>query len=231
MRIGTSLFNYSDFRIPTHPALWAALALAQRTMLTLPTHDSTVATDNATALRQILDDRSDLFISRNLRTTFQALAAAKTPGHVLGGRALVSLICDDDEVKTALLIWCNSTLGLRIRNCYAQTTQQGRATIQVGEIAKCPVLDFTEGGPASERARAVARDCVEGLSALHLQPISYAFQNKNRQWIDEVVLEMLGLNDDAVVTRAVATIRTMLCREPSAHGSSSAIMYALGLNY
>ena len=49
LRIGTSLFNYSDFRIPTHPALWAALA--QRTMLTLPTHDSTVATDNATALR------------------------------------------------------------------------------------------------------------------------------------------------------------------------------------
>ena len=218
-----------DALVATHPALWAAQAPSQRTMLTLPTHDGTVATRNRVLRRQMLDERSDLFISRNLRTTSQALAAAKTPDPVMGGRAWTSLVCNDEDVKSALLIWCNSTLGLLIRNCYAQTTQQGRATMQVGAIAKFPVPDFTEDSPAGGQARTVARDNIEELSGLRLQPISYAFRDGHRERIDEVVLEMLGLDGDEVVARAVAMIRTQLCREPSVHGSSSTIMRALGL--
>ena len=213
----------------THPALWAAQSQSQRTMMTFPTHDGTVATGDGNLLRQMLDDRSDIFISRNLRTTSQALAAAKTPNPVLGGRAWTSLICDDDDVKSALLIWCNSTLGLLIRNCYAQTTQQGRATMQVRAIANFPVPDFTEDSPSGKHARNVARDRIEELSTLQLQPVSYAFRDGNRHRIDEVVLEMLGLDYDEVVVRTINTIRAHFCREPSVHGGSPTIMNALGL--
>ena len=230
--IGAFTFDSLELRdalVATHPALWGANASTQKTMLAFPTHNGTVFTENKTAPRQMLDDRSDLFISRNLRTTSQALAAAKTPDHVMGGRAWTSLICDDDDVKSALLIWCNSTLGLLIRNCYAQTTQQGRATMQVGAISKFPIPDFTEDSPPGEHARTVARDNVEELLALRLKSISYAFQDENRQRIDEVVLEMFGLDGDEVAARTVATIRALLCREPSVHGSSPTIMSALGL--
>ena len=38
----------------------------------------------------------------------------------------------------ALAVWLNSTLGNLLRTCYAQTTQQGRATMQVKAIADSP---------------------------------------------------------------------------------------------
>ena len=213
----------------SHPALWAAQSQSQTTILTLPTHDGTVFTRDVRQRRQMIDQRSEAFISRTLRTTSQALAAAKTLNPVMGGRAWTSLICDDDDVKSALLIWCNSTLGLLIRNCYAQTTQQGRATMQVRALANFPVPDFTEDSPSGEHARNVARNTIEELSTLQMQPVSYAFRDGNRHRIDEVVLEMLGLDDDEVVARTINTIRAHLCREPSVHGGSPTIMHALGL--
>ena len=219
----------AEAQVATHPALWAAKSQSQRTLRTLATHDGTVATDDGAALRRMLDDRSDLFISRTLRTTSQALAAAKTSVPVMGGRAWTSLICDDDNVKSALLIWCNSTLGLLIRNCYAQTTQQGRATMQVGAIAGFPVPNFAEDSPAGEHARTVARDRIDELLELQLRPISYAFSDEHRQRIDSVVVDMLGLASDEVATQAVSRIRASLCREPSVHGSTKNIMRALGI--
>ena len=213
----------------TYLALWGAKGKSQTTMLTLPTHNGEVFADDEGLLRQMLDQRSDLFISRTLRTTSQALAAARTPENVMGGRAWTSLICNDQDVKSALIIWLNSTLGLLIRNCYAQTTQQGRATMGVKAIAGFPVPDFSADGVISEHARSVARDRIEELSALRLQPVSYAFRDLGRHRIDEVTLEMLGLDSDDLAARAVATLRNQLCREPSVHGGSPTIMSTLGI--
>ena len=213
----------------TFLSMWAAYGASQNTMRALATHEGEVFTDKEDLLRRMLDQRSDLFISRNLRTTSQALAAVKTPDLVMGGRAWTALMCNDSDVKSALLIWCNSTLGLLTRNCYAQTTQQGRATMQVKAIANFPVPDFSANTPAGEHARTVARNRIEELSAMRLQPISYSFRDARRHSIDEVVLEMLGLNADELAARTVATLRNHLCREPSVHGSSPTIMRALGL--
>ena len=218
-----------EVQISTHLALWAADFKSQTTMLTLPTHSGEAFADDENLLRRMLDQRSDIFISRTLRTTSQALAAARTPEHVMGGRAWTSLSCDDGDVKSALLIWCNSTLGLLTRNCYAQTTQQGRATMGVRAIADFPVPDFSADTPAGEHARNIARGRIEELSALRLQPVAYSFRDASRHRIDDVALEMLGLDGNDSAVRAVATLRNLLCREPSVHGGSQTIMRALGI--
>ena len=214
---------------PTYPALWAARAGAQTRMLVSATHDGTPAIDDEEQLRRRLDERSDLFISRNMRFTSQALAAARTTQPVMGGRAWTTLQSNDGGLKDALTIWLNSTLSLLIRTGYAQTTQQGRATMQINALAGFPVPDFTADSEAGERARAIARHHIGELSTLELQPASYAFRDTNRHRIDQAALEMLGLGEDEAAIAAVSALRQQWCREPSVHGGNRAIMQALGL--
>ena len=218
-----------EVQASTYLALWGADGKSQTTMLTLPTHSGEIFADDEGLLRQMLDQRSDLFISRNLRNTSQALAAARTPEPAMGGSSWTALKSDDASIKSAVAIWLNSTLGLLTRNCYAQTTQQGRARIQVKAIADFPVPDFSADTPAGERARTIARDRIEELSGLRLQPVAYSFRDSSRHRIDEVALEMLGLDGDDLAARAVTDLRNQLCREPSVHGSSPTIMRALGI--
>ena len=215
--------------LPTYPSLWAANAGTQTRILVSPTHDGEPATDDEDELQRMLVQRSDLFISRNLRMTSQALAAARTSQLAMGGRAWTTLQSNNNDVKAALSIWLNSTLGLMLRTCYAQTTQPGRATMQIRALAGFPVPDFTADSEAGEQARAIARQHIGGLAALELQSASYAFQDANRHRIDQIVLEMLGLGEYPHAVAAVNSLRRQWCREPSVHGSNQAIMRALGI--
>ena len=215
--------------LPTYPALWAADSETQTRLLVSPTHDGQPATDDERQLRQMLDQRSDLFISRTLRLTSQALAAARTDRPVMGGRAWTALLSVDDDVKCALAIWLNSTLSLIVRTSYAQTTQQGRATMQVRALAGFPVPNFTADSQAGEHARSVARQRIGELTTLELQPISYAFRDANRHRIDQIALEMLGLDEDQQIIATVNSLRIRWCREPAVHGGNRAITQALGL--
>ena len=215
--------------LPTYPSLWAASSGTQTRILVSPTHDGEPATDDEVELQQMLAQRSDLFISRTLRFTSQALAAARTSQLAMGGRAWTTLQSNNNDVKAALSIWLNSTLGLMLRTCYAQTTQPGRATMQIRALAGFPVPDFTADSEAGEQARAIARQRIGELAALGLQSVSYAFQDTNRHRIDQVVLEMLGLGEDSEAAAAVNALRNQWCREPSVHGGNRAIMRTLGL--
>ena len=218
-----------EIGVSVYLALWAADARTQTTMLTLPTHNGEIFSDDEPLLRRMLDRRSDLFISRNLRNTSQALAAARTQDPAMGGSSWTALKSDDAGVKDALSIWLNSTLGLMSRNCYSQTTQQGRARMQVRALYDFPVPDFSADTAAGEHARTVARGGIEELSTLPLQPVAYSFRDAGRHRIDEVTLEMLGLDGDDSAARAVRILRNQLCREPSVHGGSPTIMRALGI--
>lgn len=213
----------------TYPSLWGARGGRQKTIMTMPTHDGEPAVTNDDALQHMLTQQSDLFISRNLRMTSQALAAARTPEIAMGGRAWTALMCDNEAVKAALSIWCNSTLGLLLRTCYAQTTQQGRATMQVKALAGFPVPDFTSTGESGERARTAASRHFDSLKDLSLEPASYAFRDENRARIDGAALELLGLGDNSEAADSVATLRSEWCREPSVHGGTRGIMRAQGL--
>ena len=177
----------------------------------------------------MLAQRSDLFISRNLRMTSQALAAARTTQPAMGGRAWTALQTGDEGLKDALSIWLNSTLGLMTRVAYAQTTQQGRATMQVRALSGFPVPNFAEESPAGQEARRVAQERYGELSILPLEPVSYAFRDGNRRLIDEVALEMVGLGQNEEARRIVDYLRGLWCREPAVHGGSPTIMRALGM--
>ncbi len=215
--------------LPTYPSLWSAQAETQRSILTLPTHEGYPAVADEGRLRQMLAQRSNLFISRNLRLTSQALAAARTEQLMMGGSTWTALLSDDDGTKSALAIWLNSTLGLMVRTCYSQTTQSGRARLQIRGLYGFPVPDFTADNDAGVQARAIAAQHIDELAALELQPASYAFQDANRHRIDAVALAMVGLGEDQQANAAIAALRQQWCREPSVHGGNRVIMRALGI--
>ena len=226
--LGAFVFDEIEVgEMPTYPSLWAAKSKQQCKIKVSPTHEGTPV--GAKTDVHMLAQRSDLFISRNLRMTSQALAAARTPKPALGGRAWTALLADDEGVKASLSIWLNSTLASMLRTAYAQTTQQGRATMQVRALAGFPVPDFASQSNAGKRARTIAQNHVKDLAILTLKPFSYAFQDDNRHRIDDAVLEMLGLSDDSQARQAITELRGHWCREPAVHGSSKKIMKALGL--
>ena len=229
--IGAFTFDPVDGDIPTYPALWAANAETQRRLTLSPTHGGQpVNGDGGDRAGAMLARRGDLFISRTLRMTSQALAAARTSGPMMGGSAWTSLISDDEGVKAALAIWLNATPGLVLRTCYAQTPQPGRARMQVKALAGFPVPDFAAATAAGERARSVARERLAELAALELRPIACASVDDNRKRIDEVALEMVGLDGVPEAARALDFLRAIWCREPTVHGGNRAIMRALGLD-
>ena len=227
--IGAFTFDPVGDAEPTYPAMWAAVSEDQKSILTRPSHEGHPVAGRNDLQRRMLTRRSDFFISRTLRLTSQSLAIARTAMPALGGRAWTALESDNDEVKAALSLWGNSTLGLLIRTCYAQTTQQGRATMQINALAGFPVPDFAAAGPAGEQARQVARERYAELAALPLEPVSYAFRDENRHRIDAAALAMVGLGGNTAAARALSHLRTLWCREPAVHGGSAAIMRALGL--
>lgn len=214
---------------PTYPSMWAAEGRVKKTILTDPTHEGHPVANQDSRQAEMLAGKADLFISKTLRTTSQALMAARTAEPAMGGRAWNALQTDDDGLKNALAIWLNSSLGGIIRTCYAQTTQTGRATMQTGGVEGFPVPDFASAGPAGEQARQIARERYAELAALPLEPVSYAFRDENRHRIDAAALAMVGLGGNAAAARALSHLRNLWCREPAVHGGSAAIMRALGL--
>ena len=232
MRETIGAFTFTDVtqgQLPIYPALWAAQADRQKRLTVGPTHSGEPAVSDESALQQMLTQRSNLFISRNLWMVSQALAAARTEQLMMGGRGWTALLSDDDDVKSALAIWLNSTPALLVRTCYAQTTQPGRATMQIRALAGFPVPDFAANSAAGEQARTVARQLIDELSTLELQPISYAFSDENRRQFDAAALAMAGLGDNQQASDAINVLRDQWCREPSVHGGIAQVMRALGI--
>ena len=212
-----------------YPSLWAAEGRNKRTIATGSTHEGSPFSGRESQQRQMLQERSDLFISRTLGMPSQALAAARTAEPVMGGRAWTALQSDDSRLKDALAIWLNSSLSGVIRTCYAQTTQPGRAAMQINALAGFPVPDFAAASPAGEQARRIAQERYGELAALTLEPVSYAFRDENRHQIDSAALAMVGLGDNPAAAQAVAHLRCLWCQEPAVHGGNDAIMRALRL--
>ena len=227
---GVFIFDPITFgETPTYPSMWAAVGQVKKTILTGPTHEGHPVANQDARQAEMLAGKADLFISKTLRTTSQALMAARTAEPAMGGRAWNALQTDDDGVKDALAIWLNSSLGGIIRTCYAQTTQTGRATMQTGGVEGFPVPNFAADTPAGQQARQLAQERYGELADLTLEPVSYAFRDENRHKVDAAALELVGLGGNAEAARALVHLRSIWCREPAVHGGNEAIMKALGL--
>lgn len=212
---------------PSQKSMWAANAQTQVRITTDPTHGGTVVSQSHA--RRLVAQRSNWFISRNLRWTSQAIAFAHTQADAHGGRAWNALQNLNDEVGRCLALWNNSIFGGIIRNAYGQTTQAGRATIQVIAIMGLPCPDFGLDTSAGAHARRVADLNFAELSELDLEPFAYCFRDENRWQIDDVVAEMIGLDpSDPDVADMLAHYRLMFASEPNVNGRNRAVLGALG---
>ena len=212
---------------PAQKSMWAADSRSQLTIAIEPTHGGTATSQDLA--RQLIPSRSKWFISRTLRWTSQATAFASTQNDVHGGRAWNALQDLDDEVGRCLALWNNSVFGGIVRNAYGQTTQAGRATIQVNAIAGLPCPDFGEDTAAGAHARWVAGMNFATLSTLELEPFAYCFQDENRHQIDDVVAEMIGLDpNDPDVADMLSHYRLMFASEPNVNGRNRGVLGALG---
>ena len=223
-------FAFEEWRstdIAIHPSLWSVDPNSQNSLMVPPTHDGEPVVGRSVEMENLIETRSDLFVSRVLGMASQALASAMTKEPMLGGRAWTSLPHPDISVKRAAALWLNGTLGMLVRLGYAQTTQPGRATLGVKAMSGLPIPNFAEDSEAGEWARLVAEDQFDRLAQLELQPAAYAWRDKNRHEIDWVVLDMLGIDSDDA-RKAVTQIRNLWCREPAVHGGNKSIMRALG---
>lgn len=219
-----------DRDTPTFPSLWAA-SMKQKRIIVDPTHTGFPLPEkqDEESMRPMLEQQSDLFISRNLRMTSQTLAAARTTEPMMGGSSWVALLSEDDGLKAALTIWLNSTLGVMMRTAYAQTTQPGRATMHVRAIRGFPVPDFGARSEAGEHARSAALAHLAEVAELELRPFSYAMMDDNRKRIDLAALDLVGLGGNAAAARGLDRLRREWSREPATHGGNEAIMKAAGV--
>lgn len=211
---------------PSQQSLWVANSRTQKTITAEATHGGTIV-DRGLA-KQMVQTRSQWFLSRNLRWTSQALAMVRTTKPVHGGRAWNAIQRLEDDIGQCIALYYNSIFGAIVRNAYGQSTQAGRAPIQIGAIAGLPCPNFGGDTPASIHARAVADRHFLELSTKPLQPFAYCFSDKHRHAIDSVVAEMLGLNsDDEAVQELLRHYRGLFTREPSVHGRQRRILKAI----
>ena len=208
-------------------AMWSAEARRQTTILCEPTHAGTVADQDLA--ERMTTERSNWFISRNLRWTSQAIASCKNPAtsawrqsmerspRTVGrGRAVSGPLFQLHVSAPSFARPMDSPL------------RHGRATIQVGAIGGLPCPDFAADTPAAQHARDIAARYFDTLASLELQPFAYCFRDTNRHQIDLVVAEMLGLDPaDSAVQEMLEHYRLLFSSEPNVNGRQKSIVKAL----
>ena len=207
-------------------SMWSAESKTHTRILTAPTH-SGQAVDKDLAKRMIAK-RGQWFISRNLSWNSQALAFAHTRTQSHGGRSWNAIQDISDEVGRCVALFYNSVFGAIVRQAYGQSTQPGRAPIQVGAIEGLPCPDFGASTAEGRYARSVAKRRFPSLAEMELEPFVYCFRDKARHEIDNAVAEMLGLNQmDTGVQDMLAHWRLLFADEPNVNGGNKRVLAAL----
>ena len=212
--------------ISAHASMWTTDSENKKGIATQPTHAGVVR--NRQEAQRMNGYRSHWFLSRNLRWTTNAITVAKTDILCHGGNSWSALQGLSDEVGCCVSLWFNSIFGAIVRDAYGQSTQPGRAQLQVKAISGLPCPDFASDTTAGAHARQVAGLNFAALSALSLEPFAYCFRDENRWQIDEVVAEMIGLDpNDPDVADMLAHYRLMFASEPNVNGRNRGVLEAL----
>lgn len=213
--------------VSAHHSMWTTDTKNKNRIATQPTHAGVVW--NQQEAQRMNDYRSHWFLSRNLRWTTNALTLAKTDVLCHGGNSWSALQGLSDDVGRCIALWFNSIFGAIVRDAYGQSTQPGRAQLQVKAIAGLPCPDFGADTAAGVHARWVAGLNFAGLSGLELEPFAYCFRDENRWKIDDVVAEMIALDvKDRSVQDMMAHYRLMFASEPNVNGRNRGVLGALG---
>ena len=207
---------------PLNPSLWEMQAGEQTRITVQPTHYGTPRSTPEEAER-MRATAGHFHLARNLRMNAQTIAVAYTEEPCMGGRSWTTLHAADG-VAEAVALYLNSTFGMLVRIGYGQSTDPGRATIQVRAIPSHPVPDFGEDSDAGRNARRIAAEHFERLRLLPLKRIVLSAMDDNRAEIDRVVAQMLGFPSNDATEQMLDSWRRLMCRQPVVHGSNRRVV-------
>ena len=225
---GRGAFAFEEFQRDgnVNLSLWNANHKTQTRLICSPTYQGDPIKNREKLVKRMLELRSTLFMSKNLRMTSQQLAGPMTKNLCMGGNAWAALILSDKKCASAYCLWLNSTLGLICIWYCGGRQHRGRALMKLGDIEEFPCPAFSDKTAAALHAVQIANSEFSRLAALNLMPCSYAWRDKNRKQIDTVVLRMMGL-DKHFSESDMQTLREEWCREPSVNGCNKEILKAL----
>ena len=144
------------------------------------------------------------------------LLAASTDFPVMGGRAWLTLLHENEKVLKTFALWANSTFGLLTHWTRGDRTQNGRTSTPVTAIKNMPCLDFNNLGEMN-LARAAA--AFDSLTEFELKPACQAHADQTRHKIDEEVITLLELPQRRS-QKAIKVLRNLWCAEPTVHGNN-----------
>lgn len=197
-------------------SLYIADATKQKQLVVAPTHKGKAWNDNSSLRRQIRATRGTLHYAQGLRWTSQSLLAASTDFPVMGGRAWLTLLHENEKVLKTFALWANSTFGLLTHWTRGDRTQNGRTSTPVTAIKNMPCLDFNSLG---ENNLARAATAFDSLTEFELKPACQAHVDQTRHKIDEEVIALLELPKRRA-QKAIKVLRNLWCAEPTVHGNN-----------
>ena len=215
----------ANAKIRKNPSMWAVNEDTQVTITCDPTHYGEPRND-VNAVKRILQTAGNFHISRNLRQSAQKIAVCYTEQECIGGRAWTTLNADDDVIK-AITLFLNSAYGIIIRVGHGETTDLGRSTMGVTAVESHPIPDFAAYTAAAKRARAIAAANFDRLRTLPLKRISLSALDSNRDEIDRVVTEMLGLPLTADTEAMLSQWRRLMCLQPIVNAKNKSVLAEL----
>ena len=162
-----------------------------------------------------------MHITPTVRYTSQPIMAVRTEITSLGINTWFTLLVKENDsiIRTvqemALVMWCNSTLGVLVQANCANSVQEGRGIARKGTLEALPSMDIRKLQPWQlDEAQTIWQEFKDmKFQSFHkcaIDPVRIALDER-------VVRDMFGLGEDAVAS--VARLRSLLASEPSIHGS------------
>ena len=198
----------------TYPALWNHDAQKETCIIREPDSQLLVRQGMEAKSAEVWVTASRVHLNRDFRLTSQPLAAVFTYQRTIGGTAWPNVRFEVDQFDHALIVWCNSTLGLLCWWWHANRQQDGRGRITIRSAESLPILDFRSLTTAQ---LATAQAIFDDFRNKDLMPAYLADADPNRALLDRrVVCDLLGF--DHAVYRGVRRLAAKWCAEPSVHG-------------
>ena len=175
--------------------LWNNDAAAQQAMAV--DHDCSLeAKHDATVehVKKTWATSGRVHLNNQVRYGAQRLIAAYTDVPVLGGRSWPNATLNNKAHEKALVLWCNSTLGMLLYWVVAGSRHRGRGMMGVKAFSESfPVLDVSSLDGAQIDYLSYVFDIIRNKK---LQPLNAARRDPVRKAIDEVLLDVLGIDLD-----------------------------------
>ncbi len=204
-------------RTASYPALWQHKAERERRLVVAPDSQGRIRPGMREKAIAVWETSTRLHVNSDFQLNSQSLAACLTSSNVIGGRAWPSFLLDNRAHEKAIVVWCNTTLGLIGHWWIGSRQQQGRSNLSVVRLGELPVIDCPALGADQLHALDAAFDQFAGSDLL---PANEAYRDPVRASLDEAVLcGALGFPRE--ILGPLSTQREQWCAEPTVHGGKA----------